>query len=48
MEFLLDKFGYINVLKSGIDRLAISTYVGSREGYLKYYQKDKYEKVIKI
>ncbi len=44
---LLDKFGYINVLKSGIDRLAISTYVGSREGYLKYYQKDKYEKVIK-
>ena len=29
---LLDKFGYINVLKSGIDRLAISTYVGL-EGY---------------
>ena len=43
---LLNKFGYKNVLESGIDRLAISTYVGNREGYIKYYQKDKYEIVI--
>ena len=29
-----------------LDRLAISTYVGSREGYIKYYQKDQYKNVI--
>ena len=43
---LFDKFGFSNVLTSGLDRIAISTYVGSREGYIKYYQKDKYQKVI--
>jgi radical SAM protein with 4Fe4S-binding SPASM domain len=43
---LLNKFGFKNVLNSGIDRLAISTYVGSKEGYLKYYQKDQYETVV--
>lgn len=44
---LLNKFGFKTVLNSGIDRLAISTYVGSKEGYIKYYQKNKYEIVIK-
>lgn len=43
---LLDKFGFSNVLKSGLTRLAISTYVGSKEGYIKYYRKNKYEKVV--
>jgi radical SAM protein with 4Fe4S-binding SPASM domain len=43
---LFHKFGFLNVLKSGISRIAISTYVGSREGYIKYYQKDKYQEVI--
>ena len=43
---LLNKFGYKNILDSGLDRLAISTYVGSREGYIKYYQKDQYKNVI--
>ena len=44
---LLDKFGFTNVLNSGLTRLALSTYVGSKEGYIKYYQKDKYEQVTK-
>ncbi len=43
---LLDKFGFTNFLNSGLSRLAISTYVGSKEGYIKFYQKDQYEKVI--
>ena len=43
---LLNKFGYKNILDSGLNRLAISTYVGSKEGYIKYYQKDQYENVI--
>lgn len=43
---LLNRFGFDEVLNSGINRLAISTYVGSREGYKKYYGKDKYDIVI--
>ena len=43
---LLNKFGFENVLKSGLDRIAISTYVGSSEGYFKFYKKKKYETVI--
>ncbi len=39
---LLDKFGYEQTLQSGITRLAISTYVGSQEGYEHYYGKDEY------
>jgi radical SAM protein with 4Fe4S-binding SPASM domain len=43
---LLDKFGYEEVLTSGISRLAISTYMGSREGYKHYYGKDEYPRVV--
>lgn len=43
---LLDKFGYKEVLNSGISRLAISTYIGSEEGYKKYYGKDQYSRVV--
>ena len=44
---LLDKFGYEQVLHSGISRLAISTYMGSREGYKHYYGKDEYSRVVR-
>ena len=44
---LLDKFGYENVLKSGITRLAISTYMGSAEGYKRFYGKDEYLRVVR-
>ena len=44
---LLDKFGYEQVLRSGISRLAISTYMGSSEGYKRYYQKDEYSRVVR-
>lgn len=43
---MLDKFGYKEVLNSGISRLAISTYIGSEEGYKKYYGKDQYSRVV--
>ncbi|MDC0625598.1 SPASM domain-containing protein [Alphaproteobacteria bacterium] len=43
---LLDKFGYKEVLNSGITRLAISTFIGSSEGYKKYYGKDEYFRVV--
>jgi len=43
---LLDRIGYQSLLKSGISRLAISTFIGSREGYKKYYGNDKYSKVV--
>lgn len=43
---LINKFGYKNLLDSGLSRLAISTYVGSSEGYFKYYQKNQYNTVI--
>ncbi len=44
---LLDKFGFENVLNSGISRLAISTYIGSSEGYKRYYGKDEYLRVVR-
>lgn len=44
---LLDKFGYKQVLQSGISRLAISTYMGSSEGYKQYYGKDEYPRVVR-
>lgn len=43
---LLDRVGYKPLLESGISRLAISTFIGSREGYRKYYGNDKYSKVV--
>jgi radical SAM protein with 4Fe4S-binding SPASM domain len=43
---LLDRFGFANLLTSGLSRLAISTFIGSREGYKKYYGNDKYLKVV--
>jgi radical SAM protein with 4Fe4S-binding SPASM domain len=44
---LLDKFGYEQVLHSGVSRLAISTYMGSSEGYKHYYGKDEYPRVVR-
>lgn len=44
---LFDKFGYEQVLNSGVSRLAISTYMGSREGYKQYYGKDEYPRVVR-
>lgn len=43
---LLDRFGYDALLQSGLTRLAISTFIGSREGYERYYGNDKYGKVV--
>lgn len=43
---LLDRFGYEKILQSGLTRLAISTFIGSREGYERYYGNDKYGKVV--
>ena len=36
---LLDKFGFDKILNSGISRLGISTYIGTSEGYKKFYGK---------
>lgn len=43
---LISRFGLDDMLTSGLTRLAISTYVGTREGYKRYYGKDKYERVL--
>lgn len=43
---LIDRFGFDEILNSGLTRLAISTYIGTREGYLRYYGKDKYDQVM--
>ena len=44
---LLNKFGYKNILDSGLNRLAISTYVGSKEEViLNTIRKTRYENVI--
>jgi len=43
---LLNRFPTDDVLTSGLTRLAISTYVGTREGYKRYYGRDRYDKVI--
>jgi radical SAM protein with 4Fe4S-binding SPASM domain len=43
---LLERFGYEALLQSGLSRLAISTFIGSREGYERYYGNDKYGKVV--
>lgn len=44
---LLHRFETDALLTSGLSRLAISTYVGSREGYKHYYGKDKYDTVLR-
>lgn len=44
---LLHRFETDKLLTSGLSRLAISTYVGSREGYKHYYGKDKYDTVLR-
>ena len=41
---LLDRIGYTTLLHSGLSRLAISTFIGSRDGYKQYYGNDKYQK----
>ena len=43
---LLDRIGIKELLQSGLSRLAISTYIGTSQGYLKYYGVDKYEKTL--
>ena len=43
---LLSRFDLKTLLSSGLTRLAISTFIGSREGYKKYYGKDKYDQII--
>lgn len=43
---LLNRFPADDILTSGLTRLAISTYVGTREGYKHYYGKDKYDRVL--
>ncbi len=43
----LDKFDNKKLLSSGLTRIAISTYIGTKENYKKYYGKDYYDRVIK-
>jgi radical SAM protein with 4Fe4S-binding SPASM domain len=43
---LLNRFPADDILTSGLTRLAISTYVGTREGYKRYYGVDKYGQVL--
>jgi radical SAM protein with 4Fe4S-binding SPASM domain len=40
---LLHRFDTDEFLRCGISRLAISAYIGSREGYRRYYGRDKYK-----
>lgn len=43
---LLHRFDLDRMLQSGLTRLAISTFIGDREGYKRYYGKDKYGHVV--
>lgn len=43
---LLHRFDTDRLLRSGLKRLAISTFIGGREGYKRYYGKDKYGQVV--
>jgi len=43
---LLKKIGFQNLLTSGLTQLSISTFIGSKEGYLKYYGVNKYDLVM--
>ena len=44
---LLNKLGYKTILTSGLTRLAISTFIGSAEGYKRFYGSDQYKKVVR-
>ena len=44
---LLDRTGYDTILKSGLTRLAISTFIGSAEGYHRFYGSSQYNKVVR-
>jgi len=43
----LDRYNLKELVQSGITRIAISTYFGTRELYKKYYGVDQYQRVIK-
>ena len=43
---LLKKVGFNKILNSGLTQLSISTYIGSKEKYKKYYGVDKYDLVM--
>ncbi|MGR8932917.1 MAG: radical SAM protein [Gammaproteobacteria bacterium] len=43
---LLHRAGFGNIITSGLTRLALSTYIGTPEGYKKYYGVDKYEQAL--
>ena len=43
---LLHRFDLDRLLRSGLTRLAISTFIGDRAGYKRYYGKDKYGQVV--
>ena len=42
----LNRFDNSELVKSGLTRIAISTYIGNAEGYKKYYGSSKYDQVI--
>ena len=44
---LLDRFGYENILTSGLTAMSISTSLGSEEQYKRLYGVDKYDIVVK-
>ncbi len=44
---LLNRFDTDRLLRSGLKRLAISTFIGDRDGYKRYYGKDKYNQVVR-
>lgn len=44
---LLHRFSTDRLLKSGLRRLAISTFIGSSEGYNLYYGRNKYSQVLR-
>ncbi|MDK1022138.1 MAG: radical SAM protein [Candidatus Hydrogenedentes bacterium] len=44
---LLHRFDLDRLLRSGLSRMAISTFIGDRKGYKRYYGKDKYNQVVR-
>ena len=43
----LDRFNLDDFCNSGLSRVSISTYIGNKNGYKKYYGVDQYGRVIK-
>ncbi len=43
----LDRFDLDDFCNSGLSRISISTYIGNKNGYKKYYGVDQYDRVIK-